>query len=64
MTIELVVPAEWTPGQARATRALLQHALEGGQPVIAFVRRDATADQVQEIYHRLGELIRDAGLAA
>lgn len=64
MTIELAIPDEWTPGQALAMRALLQQALRGGHPIVAFVRPDATPDQVKDIYGRVGALIREAGLAA
>jgi hypothetical protein len=63
MTIELAVPDEWTPGQVLATRALLQQVLRTGSPIIACIRRDATADQVRDIYLRVENLIRDAGLA-
>jgi hypothetical protein len=63
MTIELAVPDEWTPGQVLATRALLQQVLRTGSPIIACVHRDATADQVTDIYLRVENLIRDAGLA-
>jgi hypothetical protein len=63
MTIELAVPDEWTPGQALATRALLQKVLRTGFPIIACVRPDATPDQVTDIYLRVENLIEDAGLA-
>lgn len=64
MTIELEVPDSWTPGQALAMRALLQHALRTGPPIIAAVRPDATPDQLEDIYGRLGALLREANLAA
>jgi len=64
MTIEVKVPDEWSPGMALATRALLQEALCSGFPVIACVRPDATPDQVKALYLRVGELIRESGLAA
>jgi hypothetical protein len=62
MTIELAVPEDWSPGQALAWRQLLQHALHTAYPVIAFVRKDATADQLKEIHDRVDALIREAGL--
>jgi len=46
-----------------ATRALLQQVLRTGSPIIACVRRDATADQVRDICLRVENLIQDAGLA-
>ena len=63
MTIEISVPDEWTPGQAVAVRALLQHAMRSGQPLIAAIRADATADQMSDIYQQVGALLREAGMA-
>jgi hypothetical protein len=63
MMIELAVPEDWSAGQAMAVRSLLQHALRGGHPVVAFVRPDATPEQLKEIYDRVEEVIREAGLA-
>ena len=63
MMIEISVPDEWTPGQAIAIRGLLQHAIRGGQPLIAAIRADASPDQIREIYGRVDALLRDAGLA-
>ncbi len=62
MNIEILVPDEWTPGQALAVRALLQHAVLTGQPVIALVRKDVSPDKLQEIYDRINALIDEAGL--
>ena len=39
MTIEITIPEEWTPGQALAMRALLQHAILNATPVVAFIRK-------------------------
>lgn len=63
MIIELAVPDDWTPGEALALRASLQWALHG-YPVIASVRRDATPDQLRDVYDRVRQVIRQAGLAA
>ncbi len=63
-TIEIAVPGSWTPGQALAVRALLQHSLSAGYPIIACVRPDATPDQIEDLYARLGVLLRETGLAA
>lgn len=62
MNIEVAVPDDWTPGQAWAVRQLLQHALRNAQPVIALVRKDITAEQLQDVYTRIEQLIREAGL--
>ena len=62
MNIEIAVPEEWTPGQALAMRQLLQLSVRTGQPVISFVRKDVSADQLKEIYDRIEALIREAGL--
>ncbi len=62
MNIEIAVPDDWTPGQAMAVRQLLQHAVRDAQPVIALIRKDVTADQLQDIYRRIEAVIREAGL--
>jgi hypothetical protein len=62
MNIEIAVPEEWTPGQTWAMRQLLQQAMQTGQPVIAFVRKDVSADELKEIYDRINALIQKAGL--
>ncbi len=64
MKIELEIPDDWTPGQTLAMTALLQHVLRTGHPIIAAVRPDATPDQLEDIYGRLGALLRETGLAA
>jgi hypothetical protein len=64
MTIEVEVPQEWSPGQALATRALLQQVFRSGFPVITCVRPDATPEQVAEFCRRVEDLIREAGLTA
>jgi hypothetical protein len=64
MNIEIAVPEDWTPGQALVMRQLLQHAVDTGQPVIAFIRKDATPEQLKEIYDRVHALIDEAGLEA
>ncbi len=62
MNIEIAVPEQWTPGQALAVRQLLQHAVDNAQPVIALVRKDITPEQLQDVYGRIKEVIREAGL--
>ena len=62
MTIEVAVPDDWTVGQALAVRQLLQHALGCAQPVITLVRKDATPDQLHDIYSRIDAVVREAGL--
>ena len=52
MTIEIAVPDDWTPGQVLAIRQLRQHAVTTAQPVVAFVRKDITPDQLKEIHER------------
>ena len=64
MNIEIPVPEEWTPGQALAMRQLLQQAMQTGQPVIAFVRKDVSPDKLREIYDQINTLIEEAGLQA
>jgi hypothetical protein len=43
---------------------LLQHAVRDAQPVIALVRKDVTPEQLRDIYGRIEEVIRQAGLEA
>lgn len=64
MVIEIAVPDDWTPGQILAMRQLLQHAVRTAVPVIAMVRKDATADQLEGIYDGIQALIRETGLQA
>lgn len=62
MNIEVAIPDDWTPGQAWAVGQLFQHAVRNAQPVIGLVRKDVTAEQLQDIYRRIEEVIREAGL--
>jgi hypothetical protein len=62
VNIEIAVPEEWTPNQALAMRQLLQHAVCTGQPVVAFVRRDVTPEQLKDVCDRINLLIHEAGL--
>ncbi len=62
MTIEVSVPDDWTTGQALAVRQLLQHAMRNAQPVIALVRKDATPEQLHDIYRKIEAVIRESGL--
>ena len=63
-SIEIAVPSSWTVGETLAMRALLQQSVSAGFPIVAAVRPDATPDQIQDIYARLGTLLRERGLAA
>ena len=45
-----------------AIRQLLQHAVTTAQPVVAFVRKDITPDQLKEIHDRINALVQEAGL--
>jgi hypothetical protein len=63
-SIEIAVPSTWTVGETLAVRALLQSSVSAGFPIVAAVRPDATPDQIQDIYARLGTLLRERGLAA
>ena len=64
MKIEVVVPDEWTPGLTLATQQLLQHAVRSGYPIISVLRPDATPEQIQDVYQRIGTVVRESGLAA
>ena len=64
MKIEVVVPDEWTPGLTLAMQQLMQQAVRSGWPLITCLRREATAEQIEEIDHRIRALVQDSGLAA
>jgi hypothetical protein len=64
MKIEVVVPDEWTPGLTLAMQQLLQHAVRSGYPIISVLRPDATPEQIQDVYERIGTVVRESGLAA
>lgn len=64
MKIEVVVPDEWTPGLTLAMQQLLQHAVRSGYPIISVLRPDATPEQLQDVYQRIGTVVRESGLAA
>ena len=51
---------EYIPYTSTARRR--RHAVRTGQPVISFVRKDVTPDQLEDIYGRIEALIREAGL--
>jgi hypothetical protein len=62
MNIEILVPEEWTPGQALVLHRLLQRGMRTGQPVIVFVKKDVSPDKLEEIYGQISTLISEAGL--
>ena len=64
MKIEVVVPDEWTPGLTLAMQQLMQQAVRSGWPLITCLRREATAEQIEEIDHQIRTLVQDSGLAA
>jgi hypothetical protein len=64
VNIEVTVPDEWTPGLTLAMQRMLQQAVRSGWPRITCLRREATADQIEETDHQIRALVRDSGLAA
>jgi hypothetical protein len=64
VNIEVTVPDEWTPGLTLAMQRMMQQAVRSGWPLITCLRREATADQIEEIDHQIRALVRDSGLAA
>jgi hypothetical protein len=64
MQIEVAVPDDWTPGLTLAMQQLLQRAFHSGYPIITVIRPDATAEQIQDVYQRIGTVVREAGLTA
>jgi hypothetical protein len=49
VVVEIDVPDDWMPGQILTMRQLLQHAVRTAVPVITMVRKDVTADQLEEV---------------
>jgi hypothetical protein len=64
MRIQVVVPDEWTPGLTLAMQQLLQHAVRCGYTIISVLCLDATPEQIQDVYQRIGTVVRESGLAA
>jgi hypothetical protein len=64
MRIEVTVPEEWTPGLTLAMQQLLQRAVRDGWPLVTCLSHDATAEQIEDIDHRIRALVQDSGLAA
>jgi len=62
MDIQIAVPEDWTPGECLAVRQLLQHAMNTALPVVAFIRKDATPEQLHDVYSRIEAMIRESGL--
>jgi hypothetical protein len=62
MTIEVGVPEDWTPELTLTMAQLLHRAFGQGFPVIAFVSKDVTPDQLRILYRRVQDLIEEAGL--
>jgi hypothetical protein len=56
------MPGEMLIYQVLVMRQLLQHGLQTGEPVIAFVRKDVSPEKLKEVYDGINTLIRDAGL--
>ena len=63
MKIEVVVPDEWTPGLTLAMQQLLQQAVRSGYPLITS-SAGGDAEQIEDIYHRIGTVVQESGLAA
>ena len=64
MQIEVVVPDDWTPELTLAMQQLLQRAFRSGYPIITVIRPDATAEQIQDVYHRIEAVVQESGLTA
>lgn len=64
MEIVLATPEEWSPELALSLRALLQHGIDHGCPIVVSVRGDAPANEITALQARIRALVEESGLAA
>lgn len=64
MTFEIEIPDEWPPGLGLAVATMMRQSLKKGFPVVVPVRRDATPDELEEVFDGVKAVIQRAGLAA
>jgi hypothetical protein len=62
MTVEFAVPGNWSPGLATAFAELMEKALQDGFPVVVPVRKDATPEQIKNVFDDVRMLVERAGL--
>jgi hypothetical protein len=64
VTFQFAVPDDWTPGLSVTFAELIDKAMGEGFPLVVPIRRDATPDQVNELFKRIRTLVRSEGMAA
>ncbi len=64
MTFEFAVPGDWPPGLALAFARMMEKAMDDGFPIVVPVRKDATPEQIGQVFEDVGALVEGAGLAA
>jgi hypothetical protein len=64
MTFEVSIPEEWPPGLGIAVAQMVQQSFTEGFPIVVPIRRDATPEQLRDVFEKVRTAIEDAGLAA
>jgi hypothetical protein len=64
MTFEFAVPGDWSPGLALAFAELMEKAMGDGFPIVVPVRKDATPEQISQVFEGARALVERLGLAA
>ncbi len=64
MTFEFAVPGDWPPGLALAFVKMMEKALDDGFPIVIPVRKDATPEQISQVFKGVRALVERLGLAA
>ncbi len=64
MTFEFAVPGDWPPGLALAFAEMMEKALDDGFPIVVPVRKDATPEQISQVFEDVRALVERVGLAA
>ncbi len=63
MTFEFAVPGDWPPGLALAFAELMEKAMDDGFPIVVPVRKDATPEQISQVFEGARALVERLGLA-
>lgn len=64
LTFEFSVPGDWPTGLALAFAEMTEKALDDGFPIVVPVRKDATPEQITQIFEDVRALVERLGLAA
>jgi hypothetical protein len=64
LTFEFPVPVDWPPGLALAFAEMMEKAIDDGFPIVVPVRKDATPEQISQVFESARALVERMGLAA